>query len=96
MTTLNLEADINEQSEAMDERKWSKLQIEVCMNIANAKFYAFAAEADRMAEFVRLGMVPRLVAADYLHQSAAYNQLYFEYGPDSVQKIMAQAFEVAA
>jgi hypothetical protein len=94
--TINLESDLEEQAAAMDEKKWTRLQSEVCMNVANAKFYAFAEEAERMAEFVRLGMVPRLVAADYLHQSAAYNQLYYEYGADSVQKVMARAFEVAA
>jgi hypothetical protein len=75
---------------------WTRLQTEVCMNVANAKFYAFAAEAERMADWVRLGVVTRDVGADYLHESATYNQLYFEYGTDRIQKIIADAFRVAA
>ncbi len=75
---------------------WDKLQIEVCMNVANAKFYAFVAEAQRMAEWVRLGIMTKVTAADCLHESAQYNQLYFEYGAERIQKVMAEAFQVAA
>jgi hypothetical protein len=72
---------------------WDALQTEVCMNVANAKFYAFAAECDRVAEFYRLGFVNRATAADYMHEAATYNQLYFEYGADRIQKIMAEALK---
>jgi hypothetical protein len=89
--TLNLEEEINPT-------KWTKLQTEVCMNVANAKYHAFIAEAQRVAEFVRLGFITRAVAADYLHEAAIYNQLAFEYGTDAIQAIMSAAFdsEVAA
>ena len=62
------------------------------MNVANAKIYAFVAEAERMAEFVRLGLITRSIAADYLSEAAVYNQLYYEYGADYVQSILAAAF----
>jgi hypothetical protein len=89
--TLNLEEEINPT-------KWTKLQTEVCMNVANANYHAFIAEAQRVAEFVRLGFITRAVAADYLHEAAIYNQLAFEYGADAIQAIMSAAFdsEVAA
>jgi hypothetical protein len=35
--------------------KWTALQTEICMNVALAKREAFIAEAQRMAEYVRLG-----------------------------------------
>jgi hypothetical protein len=91
--TLNLEADIKEQVGALNEYKWTALQTEVCMNVANAKYYAFIEEATRAAEFVRLGFVSRATAADYLHGTAIHNHLYFEYGTDRIQKIMAEALE---
>jgi hypothetical protein len=91
--TLNLEADIVEQVLALDPTEWTTLQTSVCMTIANAKFYAFVAEAERMAEFVRLGLLTRATAADVLHTAAVYNALCAEYGTDRIQKIMAAAFE---
>ena len=72
--------------------QWTALQTEICMNVANAKFYAFADEAAKMAHWVRLGVVQKQVAADYLHETAVYNQLYFEYGTDKIQRIVADAF----
>ena len=92
--TLNLESNIGEQVRALDPMAWTKLQAEVCMTIANAKFYAFVAEAERMAEFVRLGFLSRATAADYLQEAAVYNSLCFEYGTDHIQAIMATAFKV--
>jgi hypothetical protein len=91
--TLNLEAEIEIPC---DVTKWTKLQTEICMNVANAKFYAFIAEAERAAELTRLGFITRTTAADYLHQIAIYSSLYFEYGTKRVQAIMAEAFEAAA
>jgi hypothetical protein len=93
--TVNLEADIGEQLDAMDERRWTKLQSEICMNIATAKHDAFVWEAERMAEWIRLGIITRPIAAEYLHTAAAYNSLIFEYGADQIQKIVAEAFEAA-
>ena len=78
------------------ELPWTALQAEVCMNVANAKFFAFEAEAERLAHWVRLGVVSKSMAADYLNEGAEYNQLYFEYGADRIQAVMSQAFEVAA
>jgi hypothetical protein len=75
---------------------WTALQAEVCMNVANAKFFAFEAEAERLAHWVRLGIVSKSTAADYLNESAAHNQLYFEYGADRIQAVMSEAFEVSA
>ena len=57
--TLNLEADIGKQMRTLDPTQWTALQAEVCMTIANAKLYAFVAEAERLAEFVRLGLMSR-------------------------------------
>jgi hypothetical protein len=71
---------------------WTALQAEICMNVANAKYYAFADEAAKLAHWVRLGVVKKQIAADYLHESAVYNQLYFEYGTDKIQGIIANAF----
>jgi hypothetical protein len=96
MSTLNLETDIKEQAQALDERTWTKLQTEVCMNIANAKHAAFIWEAERLAELVRLGCATRPNAADYLHTAAVYNSLYFDYGADHIQAIVSEAFEAAA
>jgi hypothetical protein len=90
--TLNLEADIPEQMALLEEKNWTALQAEICMNVANAKYHAFIAEADRAAEYVRLGFLTRAGAADYLHVTAVYNQLYFEYGADHIQAIMSAAF----
>jgi hypothetical protein len=90
--TINLEADVNEQFKAMDPTTWTALQTEICMNVANAKFYAFVAEAERIShDYVRLGVVPKQTAADYLHQTAIYNQLYYEYGVDRIEQIMSAA-----
>jgi hypothetical protein len=80
----------------MSVQNWTGLQAEICMNVANAKFYAFVVEAERMAEFLRLGFVNRATAADYLHETAEYNQLYLEYGTDRIQKIMAEALDSKA
>ena len=91
MSTLNLEADLEQQCLAMDQAMWTTLQTEITMNIANGKWWAFVAECDRAAEFVRLGLITRTVAADYLHSAAAYNALLYEYGTDRVQKVMAAA-----
>lgn len=87
--TFNLDAEV-------DPINWTKLQTEICMGVANAKYHAFVAEADRAAEFVRLGFITRATAADYLHTSAIYNQLYFEYGTERIQAIMSAAFDEAA
>lgn len=88
---LNLEADIAEQVAVLNEKNWTALQAQTCMNVANAKIYAFGVEAERLAEFVRLGLITRAIAADYLNTAAAYNQLYFEYGTDRIQRVMADA-----
>ena len=83
--TINLNAD-------SDPTSWTALQTEICMSVALAKLDAFMAEAERMAEFARLGFVTRAVAGDYLHEAAIYNQLYFEYGTDHIQGIISAAF----
>lgn len=88
---LNLEADVTEQL-APNAKNWTALQSQTCMNVANAKLYAFEAEADRLSEFVRLGLITRVMAADYLNTAAAYNALYYDYGADQVQRIMSAAF----
>lgn len=93
--TLNLNADILEQARLLDERTWTALQSEICMNVATAKYHAFALECERAAEFVRLGFLTRAAAADYLHVAAIYNELYHEYGRDRIQELMAEAFKEA-
>jgi hypothetical protein len=90
--TVNLEAEWS----AIDPTRWTKLQAEICMNVALAKRDAFIAEAQRMAEFARLGFITRTVAADYLHEAAIYNQLIFEYGADAIQAITAAALDSEA
>jgi hypothetical protein len=96
VSTINLEADLEEQAAALDERKWTALQTEITMNVANAKWWAFVGECDRAAEFVRLGLITRATAADYLHSAATYNALFYEYGADRVQAAMAAALESRA
>jgi hypothetical protein len=90
--TLNLQSDIGEQAKALDQLQWTPLQTKICMAVANAKYHAFVVETKRMAEFVELGFLTRATAVDYLHQTAIYNQLPFEYGRDAIQQIMADAF----
>jgi len=68
---------------------WNPLQTEICMSVALAKRDAFIAEAERVADLVRLGLLTKPEAADTLHEAATYNQLYFEYGTDHIQEIMA-------
>lgn len=77
-------------------KKWTALQTEVCMNVANAKLNAFVAEAYRLAEFTRLGFITRATAADYLHEAAIYNQLIYEYGADTIQSILSDALREEA
>jgi hypothetical protein len=91
--TLNLNAD---EWISLDPTKWTALQTEICINVALAKRDAFAVEAHRMAEFVRLGFLSHATAADYLHESAVYNQLNFEYGTDAIETIIADAFKSEA
>jgi hypothetical protein len=94
--TANLETDLRAQVAALDPTTWSPLQIEVCMWVANAKLYAFQAEAERVADLLRLNLITRPIAADCLQLAAIYNQLGFEYGQDAVQSIIATAFEQVA
>lgn len=76
----------------MSELNWTPLHADVCMSVALAKRDAFIAEAQRVAELVRLGLLAKAVAVDMLHETAIYNSLYFEYGTDQIQEIMAHAF----
>ncbi|MGX1321814.1 hypothetical protein AB7M17_005267 [Bradyrhizobium sp. USDA 377] len=89
--TLNLESDIREQMRMVDPAQWSTLQTEICAAIASAKFYAFVAEAERVAELVRFGLMSRAAAADHLHTAAIYNELYFEHGIETIQTVMVAA-----
>jgi hypothetical protein len=86
---MNLESDIPESAGF----NWSPLQIEVCMSVAMAKRDAFIAEAYRIGDLVRLRVLDRATAADTLHEAATYNELYFEYGRDEIQEIMASALD---
>ncbi|WP_342728869.1 hypothetical protein AAFG07_20840 [Bradyrhizobium sp. B097] len=88
---LNLESNIDEQVSTLDPEKWSNLQAEICLNIANARFHAFVAESEHAAGLVRLGLISRVVAADHLHVAAIYNALYVEYGAEAIQRVMADA-----
>jgi len=80
----------------MSEIDWTPLQTDICMSVALAKRDAFIAKAERVAELVRLCLLTKADAADTLHEAAMYNQLYFEYGADHIQGIMARAIEGAA
>ena len=42
---LNLNEDIAEQVAVLNEKTWTALQAQTCMNVANAKLYAFEEEA---------------------------------------------------
>ena len=86
---MNLESD-NPESASFN---WSPLQVEVCMSIAMAKRDAFIAEAYHIGDLVRLKVLDRATAADTLHEAATYNQLYYEYGRDHIQEIMANALD---
>jgi hypothetical protein len=90
MSTFNLNA------EPCDIGAWTQLQTEVCMSIANAKFYQFVFEAERLADFVRLGLITRAIAGEMLQEAANYNALAYEYGQDRVQHIMSAALIAAA
>jgi hypothetical protein len=87
---LNLEIDIVESARY----NWTPLQTDICMRVALAKREAFICESERMADLVRLKMLPKTIAADCLHEAAAYNSLYFEYGADHIQKIMSAALGI--
>ena len=89
MSTFNLNA------EPCDIGAWTQLQTEVCMSIANAKHYQFIFEAERLADFVRLGHT-RVMAGDMLQEAAHYNSLVYEYGQDRVQSIISAAMIAAA
>ena len=89
MSTFNLDAEA-------DIGAWTQMQTEVCMRIANAKYFQFIAEAERLAEFVRLGFITRAIAGDMLQEAAAYNSLVYEYGADRLQSIMSAALISAA
>jgi hypothetical protein len=91
MTTFNLEGD-----PVIDPTTWTALQTEICLNVAFAKREAFIAEAVRVTEYVRLKIIARTTAADYLREAAIYNQLIFEYGEDDIQAIMSVALSEAA
>ena len=71
--TLNLNSN---EWISLDPTKWTALETEVCMNVANAKLNAFVVEAYRLAEFTRLGFISRATAADCLHEAAIYNQAW--------------------
>lgn len=86
---MNLETDPQETTGL----NWSPLQIEVCMSVAMAKRDAFIAEAFRIGDLVRLRVLDRATAADTLHEAARYNELYFEYGRDHIQQLMANALD---
>ena len=86
---MNLESDIPESPSF----NWSPLQIEVCMSVAMAKRDAFIAEAYRIGDLVRLKVLDRATAADTLHEAATYNELYFEYGREHIQQLMANAMD---
>jgi len=95
MSTLNLEADINTQLAAMDEKKWSPLQTRITMAIATAKLDEFRIQAHWAGELIQLGVLERSEAADILHEAAVYNGLSYEYGGDRIQQIMSTAFSEA-
>jgi len=86
---MNLESETTETAHF----NWTPLQVEVCMGIAMAKRDAFIAEAHRVSDLVRLKLLDRATAADTLHEAAVYNQLYYEYGQDHIQAIMANALD---
>ena len=89
MSTFNLNGET-------DIGAWTQMQAEVCMRIANAKYYQFIAEAEHLAEFVRLGFINRTMAGDMLQEAANYNSLAYEYGQDRIQQIMSAALIAAA
>lgn len=75
-----------------DIRDWTPLQTDICMSIANAKYYTFIDEAGRLAKLIRARMLSAADAADCLHEAANYNALYMEYGVDQIQGVMAEMF----
>jgi hypothetical protein len=78
------------------ELNWTPLQADICMSVALAKRDVFIGASQYVAELVRLGLLSRAAGADTLHEAAIYNQLYFEYGRDHIQEIMAVAFNSEA
>ena len=76
--------------------QWSPLQVRVTMEVANAKFAAFAEVATYAVELTQLGLLSRTEAADLLQEVAEYNRLPFEYGQDRIQHIMSAAFSGVA
>jgi len=80
----------------LDIAEWSPLHVRYSMAVANAKFYAFAEAAANVGELVRLGLLAKPAAVDLLQEIAIYNQLPFEYGPDRIQRLMADGLRGAA
>jgi hypothetical protein len=76
-----------------DPSRWTPLQIEVIMAVANAKIDEFAGASHYVARLVRHGLVAKQDGVDTLHEAAAYNALYGEYGRDEIQSIIAAAFK---
>lgn len=85
--TFNLDAEADHLP--CDPTRWTPLQAEMCMYVALAKRDAFIAVCERTAEYIRLGFLTRAAAADHLHETALYSSLYYEYGADHVQALMA-------
>jgi type I restriction enzyme R subunit len=60
--------------------------------LANAKFDEFVSASDYVSRLVRNELITKQDGVDTLHEAAAYNALYVEYGRDEIQSIIAGAF----
>lgn len=83
----------------VDVENMPKALLSMCANVANANLHAFAVEAFEVARMHKDHLLARQLASDWMDAIARYNSLYFWYGRDCIQGIMADAFaesEVAA
>src|SRR6218665_1389870 len=71
-----------------DPTKWTSLQRDLVLAIANARFDRFHDAVEYVVGLVRHRWVTKQDAVDLLHEVALYNALYQEYGRDRIQKII--------
>lgn len=77
-----------------DPTRWTPLQLDIVLRVANAKYNEFVGATDYVARSVRNRLIIKQDGVDTLHEAALYNGLYAEYGRDNIQTVIATAFKL--